>query len=74
MHPTTDAHWNEGVIAKLPKWAADKVAVRAVILTSNRAGAPGSYDALSDFDVVLVFEMSLSSRPSLDRRLWCRSG
>lgn len=54
MHPTTDAHWNEGVISKLRTWAADKEAVRAVLLTSNRAGTPGSSDALSDFDVILV--------------------
>lgn len=54
MHPTTDAQWNEGTVEKLQKWAADKEAVRAVLLTSNRAGPPGSHDALSDFDVVLV--------------------
>ncbi|MBI3242287.1 MAG: aminoglycoside 6-adenylyltransferase [Chloroflexi bacterium] len=54
MHSTADAQWNEGTIEKLQKWAADKEAVRAVLLTGNRVGPPGSYDALSDFDVVLV--------------------
>lgn len=54
MHPTTDAQWNEGTVEKLQKWAADKEAVRAILLTGNRAGPPRSYDALSDFDVILV--------------------
>jgi aminoglycoside 6-adenylyltransferase len=54
VHPTTDAQWNEGTVARLQEWAADKQAVRAVLLTSNRAGPSASCDALSDFDVVLV--------------------
>ncbi len=54
MPPTADAPWNEGAIEKLQTWAADKETVRAVLVTSNRAGPPGSHDALSDFDVVLV--------------------
>lgn len=51
MHSPTDAPWNEGVIEKLRKWVDGEEAVRAALLTSNRAGPPGSYDALSDFDV-----------------------
>jgi len=67
MHRTADAHWNEGVIAKLHTWAADREAVRAVLLTSNRAGATGSSNALSDFDVILVVK---DVRPFHTDRIW----
>lgn len=42
------------VLERLVVWAGDRSDIRAVILTSSRARADGSADALSDYDVILV--------------------
>lgn len=54
MLPRVDAPWNDGALNGLQQWAAGNAAVRAMLLTNSRAGAPGGADALSDFDIVLA--------------------
>lgn len=44
----------EDALARLVAWGKADDAVRALILTSSRARADGSGDALSDYDVVVV--------------------
>lgn len=67
MQPGTDANWNEGAKARLRMWATSHEAVRAALLTSNRAGSLDLCDALSDFDIILVVR---DIRPFFAERAW----
>jgi hypothetical protein len=42
------------VLAKLTEWADREDAIRALILTSSRARADATVDALSDYDVIVA--------------------
>jgi hypothetical protein len=42
------------VVRRLVAWAERDDAIRALVLTSSRARADGSVDALSDYDVVIA--------------------
>ena len=43
----------EDFLAQLVTWAQQNALVRAMIMTSNRGGADGAIDALTDYDVIL---------------------
>lgn len=55
------------VIQRLIRWASDKPAVRAVILTSTRTSPTAPLDLLSDYDVILAVD---DVRPFYDSRGW----
>lgn len=67
MQHSTDAHWNEGAKSRLRMWSTSHDAVRAALLTSNRAGSLDLCDALSDFDIILVVR---DIRPFFTERAW----
>jgi aminoglycoside 6-adenylyltransferase len=54
-------------VRSLIRWAGEKDAVRAVLLTSTRARPGAPVDALSDYDAVLVVE---DIRPFFEDRSW----
>lgn len=49
--PPTDS---DPTIARLLRWATDREAVRAMLLTSTRAVPGAAVDGLSDYDVILI--------------------
>ncbi|MCA9839684.1 MAG: aminoglycoside 6-adenylyltransferase [Trueperaceae bacterium] len=57
----------KSVLANLINWAEQEKAIRAVLLTSNRANPKASTDKYSDFDVVLVAE---DIHTYFDKRDW----
>ena len=63
LHQPTD------VINKLIRWAEQRDAVRAMLLTSTRAVPNGTVDELSDYDVVLVVE---DIHPFHEERSWLK--
>lgn len=67
MPPRVDAPWNEGALAGLRQWATHNAAVRALLLTNSRAGAPDGSDALSDFDIIFAVR---DIHPYFEDRAW----
>lgn len=67
MPPRVDAPWNEGALAGLRQWATHNAAVRALLLTNSRAGAPDRSDALSDFDIIFAVR---DIHPYFEDRAW----
>jgi aminoglycoside 6-adenylyltransferase len=55
------------LIQRLLRWANEKLAVRAVLLTSTRASPTAPLDLLSDYDVILAVE---DVRPFFESRAW----
>ena len=57
----------DDVLDRLCRWAQARESIRTVILTSTRAVAGASVDALSDYDVILVVR---DIRPYVTERSW----
>jgi len=58
---------DDPVIRRLIRWAGDRPAVRAVLLTSSLVSPDAPVDLLSDYDVILAVD---DVRPFYDSRAW----